>query len=121
MGLYLIYFGQGQQPDMVPVDAETALPVATDSTKQSSFLCKTENSALNSAVFHCGLYRALVIFLGIESELTLPSGSCELNFVDMWQGQRGCLLTDDVFNANTILTYKPITGVPEPIENPMVR
>ncbi|KAL6710193.1 Cell wall alpha-1,3-glucan synthase ags1 [Coniothyrium glycines] len=101
MGLSSVYFGRGRQPDMVPMNAEVALSLANDSVEQSSFLRDREDSALDGAVFHYGLYRAIVIFLGIDGELSLPSGSRQFNFVDMWQGQRGYLLTDDLFNTNT--------------------
>ena len=96
-----VYLGRVRQPDMVPANAEEALSLATNRTKDSKFLRKTKDSALDSAAFHYGLYRAMVVFLGMDGHLQLPSGSRRFNFVDMWQGQRGYLLTDDLVNANT--------------------
>jgi len=101
MGLSSVYFGRGRQPDMVPASAEIALSLVTDQTGKSDFLRSQEHSALDGAAFHYGLYRAMVIFLGMDGELQLPSGSRQFNFVDMWQGRRGYLLTDDLVNANT--------------------
>jgi len=101
MGLASVYFGRGRQPDMVPANAKIALSLATNRTGDSTFIRKRENSALDGAAFHYGLYRAMVVFLGMDGALTLPSGGRQFNFVDMWQGQRGYLLTDDMVNPNT--------------------
>jgi len=101
VGLSSVYLGRGRQPDVAPANAEIALSLAMDQIKEFEFLRRTEYSALYSAEFHCGLYRAIVIFLGTGGDLQLPSGSRQFNFVEMWQGQRGYLLTDDLVNANT--------------------
>jgi alpha-1,3-glucan synthase len=91
-----VYFGRGRQQDMVPRDVFTALSLAT-SDDQSNCLRILEYSVIDGATFHYGLYRALVIFLGIDGQLALHSGSRLFNLHDMWQEYR---TTDDMINAN---------------------
>ncbi|KAG8163888.1 hypothetical protein KVR01_005806 [Diaporthe batatas] len=97
-GLSSVYFGRGRQPDMVPQDTATALYRVLSKDDYSDNIRSLEYSAIDGAAFHYGLYRALVVFLGMDGSLSLPSGSRQLNFHDMWQEY---LKTDDMINANT--------------------
>ena len=91
-----IYLGRGRQPDMVPQTLLDA--VTTKNTSNSSMFIRDEdNNALDAAVFHYSVYRALTRLLGMDGNLT--SGyDTPVNFVDAWNTM---LSTNDLVNANT--------------------
>ena len=97
-----IYYGRGKV--YPPIDNLTHAVMASNITNayDYAYLRDFGDSALDSAAFHYGIYRALTVFLGMDGKIGAV-GDTPYNFVDAWTD---IVSSNDLVNANTGL-YDP--------------
>lgn len=91
-----IYLGRGREPDMRPQNQTQAISL-TNTSDDRYFLREPEGHAIDGAVFHYSIYRALSRFLGLDGNYTAP-GDISIGFVDAWDD---ILTSNDLINVNT--------------------
>ncbi|KAJ5639927.1 uncharacterized protein N7484_007789 [Penicillium longicatenatum] len=88
--------GRGREPEMRPQNPTQAISL-TNSSDDQYFLRESEGHAMDDAVFHYSIYRALTRFLGLDGNYTAP-GDTSIDFVDAWND---ILVSNDLININT--------------------
>ncbi|KAJ5999260.1 hypothetical protein N7451_007070 [Penicillium sp. IBT 35674x] len=91
-----VYLGRGREPQMRPQNQTEAI-FLTNASNGQYFIREPEGHAVDGAVFHYSIYRALTRFLGLDGNYTAP-GDISIGFVDAWND---ILTSNDLINVNT--------------------